>query len=84
MLQVCDELSYPVFIVTKSHLVTKDKDVLSSLAKRNLVAINFTITPVEAKLLRKLEPCSPSNQKRLEAMKTLTEAGIPVNLYLSH
>jgi len=33
MLQVCDELSYSVFIVTKSHLVTKDKDVLSSLAK---------------------------------------------------
>ena len=83
MLQVCDELSYPVFIVTKSDLVTKDKDVLSSLAKRNLVAINFTITPVEAKLLRKLEPCSPSNHKRLEAMKTLIGAGVPVNLYLS-
>jgi DNA repair photolyase len=83
MLQVCDELNYPVFIVTKSDLVTKDKDVLSSLAKRNLVAINFTITPIEAKLLRKLEPCAPSNQKRLEGMKTLTTAGIPVNLYLS-
>jgi DNA repair photolyase len=83
MLQVCDELSYPVFIVTKSDLVTKDKDVLSSLAKRNLVAVNLTITAVEAKLLRKLEPYSPSNKKRLEAMKTLTGAGIPVNLYLS-
>jgi DNA repair photolyase len=83
MLQVCDELSYPVFIVTKSDLVTKDKDVLSSLAKRNLVAINLTITPIEAKMLRKLEPYSPSNQKRLDAMKTLTDAGVPVNLYLS-
>jgi DNA repair photolyase len=83
MLQVCDELSYPVFIVTKSDLVTKDKDVLSSLAKRNLVAVNLTITAVNSKLLRKLEPYSPSNQKRLEAMKTLTTAGIPVNLYLS-
>jgi DNA repair photolyase len=83
MLQVCDELSYPVFIVTKSDLVTKDKDVLSSLANRNLVAINLTITAVNSKLLKKLEPCSPSNLKRLEAMKTLTGAGIPVNLYLS-
>ena len=63
MLQVCDELSYPVFIVTKSDLATKDKDVLVSLAKRNLVAINFAITTVKAKLLRKLEPCAPSNQK---------------------
>src|SRR5450756_1695142 len=83
MLEVCDELSYPVFIVTKSDLVAKDKDVFASLAKRNLVAINFTITTVKAKLLRKLEPCAPSNQKRLEAMSTLTKAGVPCNLYLS-
>ena len=83
MLEVCDELSYPVFIVTKSDLIVKDTDVLSSLAKRNLVAVNLTVTAVNSKLLRKLEPCSPSNQKRLEAMKTLTGAGIPVNLYLS-
>ena len=83
ILQACDELSYPVSIVTQSDLVTKDKDVLSSLAKRNLVAVNLTITAVNSKLLRKLEPYSPSNQKRLEAMKTLTDAGIPVNLYLS-
>lgn len=39
MLEVCDELSYPVFIVTKSDLVTRDIDVLISLAKRNLVAL---------------------------------------------
>src|ERR1039457_1277213 len=50
MLEVCDELSYPVFIVSKSDLVTKDKDILSSLAKRNLVAINFTITTINSKL----------------------------------
>jgi DNA repair photolyase len=83
MLQVCDELSYPVFIVTKSDLVARDIDVLSSLAKRNLVAINLTITAVNSKILKKLEPCSPSNKKRLEAMKTLTQAGVPCNLYLS-
>ena len=83
MLEVCDELSYPVFIVTKSDLVVRDKDVLSSLAKRNLTAVNFTITPVKAKLLRKMEPQAPPNKKRLEAMKTLTQAGVPCNLYLS-
>jgi DNA repair photolyase len=83
MLEVCDELSYPVFIVTKSNLVARDKDVLSSLTKRNLTAVNFTITPVKAKLLRKMEPHAPSNKKRFEAMKTLTQAGVPCNLYLS-
>ena len=83
MLQVCDELSYPVFIVTKSDLVTKDKDVLTSLAKRDLVAVNLTITAVNSKILKKLEPFSSSNLKRWDAMKSLTGAGIPVNLYLS-
>lgn len=83
MLEVCDELSYPVFIVTKSDLAVRDKDVLSSLAKRNLVAVNFTITPIKAKLLRKMEPRAPPNHKRLEALKTLTQAGVPCNLYLS-
>jgi len=83
MLEVCDKLSYPVFIVTKSDLAVRDKDVLSSLANRNLAAVNFTITPVEAKLLRKMEPYAPANQKRLEAIRALTQAGIPCNLYLS-
>ncbi len=83
MLEVCDELSYPVFIVAKSNLVARDKDVLSSLGKRNLTAVNFTITPVKAKLLRKMEPRAPPNKKRLEAMKTLTQAGVQCNLYLS-
>jgi DNA repair photolyase len=83
MLKVCDELSYPVFIVTKSDLATRDKDVLSSLATRNLVAVNFTITPVEEKLLGKMEPRTPLNRKRLESIKTLTQAGVRCNLYLS-
>jgi DNA repair photolyase len=83
MLEICDELSYPTIIVTKSNLVQNDISVLSSLAKRNLTAINLTVTPLAAKLLNKLEPHAPSNNKRLEAMKTLTQSGIPCNLYLS-
>ena len=82
-LEVCDELSYPVFIVTKSDLAVRDMDVLSSLAKRNLVAVNFSIAPINAKLLRKLEPYAPPAHARFQAMKTLTQAGIPCNLYLS-
>ena len=83
MLEVCDQLSYPVFIVTKSDLVTRDVDILSSLAKRNLAAVNFTVTPLKAKMLEKLEPNAPSNTKRLEAMKILTQAGVQCNLYSS-
>lgn len=82
MLEVCDELSYPVFIVTKSDLVIRDKNILSSLAKRNLVTVNFTITPIEEETLTKLEPYAPNNEKRFQAMNTLTKAGVPCSIYL--
>lgn len=82
MLEVCDELSYPVFIVTKSDLVMRDIDVLTSLAERNLVAVNFTITPLDKEILSKLEPYAPNNERRLKAMNRLTEAGVPCSIYL--
>jgi len=83
MLEVCDELSYPVFVVTKSDLVVRDKDILKSLAERNLVAVNFTITPLDNEVLAKVEPYAPYNEKRLKAMNTLTKAGVPCSIYLS-
>jgi DNA repair photolyase len=70
MLEACNELNYPVFTVTKPDLAAKDKNVLSPLAKHNLTAVNFTITPIKAKLLRKMEPQAPPNKKRFEAIKT--------------
>ncbi|MCW3983205.1 MAG: radical SAM protein [Candidatus Bathyarchaeota archaeon] len=82
-LQVCEELSYPLIIVTKSALIQKDIDILSSLAQRNFVAVNLTITPLANKVLKKLEPHAPSNRKRLETIEHMTKAGIPCNLYLS-
>jgi DNA repair photolyase len=83
MLEVCDVLSYPSFIVTKSDMVVRDIDILKSLAKRNLIAVNLTITPIEDATLRKLEPIAPDNVKRLKAMNVLTKAGVPCSIYLS-
>lgn len=83
MLQVCDELSYPVFIVTKSDLVLRDKDILFSLAERNLVAVNLTVTPIEAETLTKLEPYAPKNEQRLKALKKLSKKNTPCSIYLS-
>jgi DNA repair photolyase len=83
MLEVCVELSYPCFIVTKSDLVVRDKDILSSLAKQNLVAVNFTITALDKAVLTKLEPYAPNNQRRLKAINALTKAGIRCSIYLS-
>ena len=71
MLEACDELSYPVFIVTKSDLAARDKDVLSSLAKRNLTAVNFTITPGKAKLLRKNGTTRTIQQEKIQSHKNI-------------
>jgi DNA repair photolyase len=83
MMKVCDDLSYPIFIVTKSDLVLRDKDMLSSLAKRNLVAVNFTVTPLENEILSKLEPYAPENEQRLKAMSILSRIGVRCSIYLS-
>lgn len=83
MLEVCDELSYPCFIVTKSDIVVRDIDILKSLAKRNLVAVNFTVTPLDKETLTKLEPYAPNNERRLKATNRLTKAGVPCSIYLS-
>jgi len=83
MLEVCDALSYPCFIVTKSDLVVRDINILKSLAERNLVAVNFTITPLDNEVLTKVEPYAPNNERRLNAMNTLTKAGVPCSIYLS-
>jgi DNA repair photolyase len=83
MLEVCVELSYPCFIVTKSDLVVRDKDVLSSLARQNLVAVNFTITSLDNVTFAKVEPYAPNNERRLKAINALTNAGIQCSIYLS-
>lgn len=83
MLRVCDELDYPVFIVTKSNLILRDKDILRSLAQRNLVAVNFTLTPLSEETLFEVEPNAPATEKRLEAIKVLSANGVRCGVYLS-
>lgn len=72
------ECKHPFTITTKSDLVLRDLDILAPLAKNNLTAIGISVTSLDHKLSRTLEPRASSPTKRLKAIKTLTEAGIPV------
>jgi DNA repair photolyase len=77
ILEVCLEYRNPVAIITKNAVVARDIDILSEMAKLDLVMVNFSITTLDLKLSRKLEPRTATPERKLEAMKKLTEAGIP-------
>jgi DNA repair photolyase len=63
-------------IVTKSNLVTRDVEVLRSIAEKNTLNINLTVTTVDVELARKLEPRAPRPDLRLEAVRQLNLAGV--------
>src|SRR5213592_63839 len=77
ILEVLERAGHPVGIVTKSALVTRDLDILARMAKRNLVKVALSVTTLDPKLARTMEPRASTPPKRLEALRLLSEAGIP-------
>ncbi len=83
ILEVLDTYSHPVAIVTKSALVTRDIDILSRMAERNLVKVALSVTTLDRKLCRAMEPRASAPHKRLAAIRTLSEAGIPASVMMA-
>jgi DNA repair photolyase len=83
ILDILEEFGHPCTLTTKNHLITRDIDILARLAKRNLVVVNISITTLDAKLSRAMEPRASTPAKRLETIEKLTAAGIPVNVFVS-
>lgn len=83
LLEIMLKYRHPVGIITKNTLVTRDLDILSELAKLNLVVVNISITSLKEELRRKLEPRTASSRKKLEAIELLTGHGIPVNVMMA-
>jgi len=77
ILEVLERAGHPVGIVTKSALVTRDIDILSRMAKRNLAKVAISVTTLDGKLARSMEPRASTPAKRLEALRQLSDAGIP-------
>src|ERR1043166_9057721 len=70
-------------ITTKSNLVAHDAGLLVKVARANTLHINMTITTVDAGLARKLEPRAPRPDLRLDAVRTLSSAGLSVGVFLN-
>lgn len=79
-LGVLAEFRQPVAIVTKNHLVTRDIDHLSELARFQAVAVSLSITSLDPELTKRLEPRASPPSRRLAAVRELSQAGIPVRV----
>lgn len=80
ILEVLDRYNHPVGIVTKSSGVLRDLDILSSMAKRNLARVHISITTLDARLARVMEPRAATPARRLYAIAELTRAGVPTGV----
>ena len=78
LLHVLAEARHPVGIVTKSALVLRDLDILAPMAKQGLAKVAVSITTLDAKLARQMEPRASTPARRIEALRQLSQAGVPV------
>lgn len=83
ILEVLLETKHPVTITTKSALIVRDLDLLTQLADQKLVSVALSVTSMDHKLSRKLEPRASAPEKRLEAIRLLAAAGVPVAIAAS-
>ncbi len=82
-LEVCAEFRQPISIVTKNALVTRDRDLLATLARHQATAVYVSITTLDSDLAGQLEPRASRPAARLRAIRELTAAGIPVGVMVA-
>ena len=83
VLEVLERANHPVSIVTKSNLVLRDLDLLRALAAKRLVKVFISVTTLDRTLARKLEPRAPTPERRLDAIRQLAEARVPVGVMVA-
>jgi len=79
-LEVLAEFRNPAVIVTKNHLVTRDADILKELSQHKAIAVFISLATLDADLAGKLEPRASRPQGRLDAIRELADAGVPVGV----
>jgi DNA repair photolyase len=83
ILEVLEARGHPVGIVTKSALVTRDIDILARMAERGLAKVALSVTTLDRMLARTMEPRASTPTKRLEAIRQLSDAGIPTSVMVA-
>ena len=78
LIEVLSRFRHPFSVITKSSLILRDLDLIAPLAADNLVKVAISITSLDRRLARSMEPRAATPQKRIEAVKRLADAGVPV------
>ncbi len=82
-LKVLRDFRNPVTIVTKNHLVTRDADILAEMAAHDCAHVTVSVTTLRKELQRVMEPRTSIPARRLDAIRTLAEAGVPVGVFVA-
>lgn len=82
LLEVFLKYKHPVGMITKNVIVTRDLDILGPLADMHLVGLNFSLTSLDEKVRRKLEPRTATAKQKLKAIEKLSNRGVPVNIMI--
>jgi DNA repair photolyase len=83
VLEVLAEHRHPVMVITKSDLVLRDLDLLAAMARQGCAAVMVSITTLDRRLARRMEPRAAVPQKRLETVRRLAGAGVPVGVLVA-
>lgn len=81
--EVLAECNHPLVIITKNYLVTRDIDLLSKLAEKGAVKVVVSVTSLDKTLTDTMEPRTSRPNRRLKAVRELSEAGIPVHVNIA-
>ena len=82
-LEVLRDFKHPVAITTKGAIIERDLDILSDMAGEGLVSVGISVTTLDTRLARKMEPRVPGPVRRLKCIERLASAGIPVRVCAS-
>ncbi|MCW1920111.1 PA0069 family radical SAM protein [Rhodobacter sp. KR11] len=83
VLEVLMAHRHPVAITTKGTLIERDLDILAPMAAQGLLRVGMTVTTLEDDLSRRMEPRVPRPARRLQTIRRLTDAGVPVRVMVS-
>jgi DNA repair photolyase len=83
VLEVLAAHRHPVAIVTRGTLIERDLDILTEMARQGLVQVGVSVTTLDAKLARAMEPRAPAPGRRLATIRALSAAGVPVRVMVA-
>jgi DNA repair photolyase len=83
ILEVLRDFRHPVAVVTKGSLIEDDIDIISEMASNGLARVGISVTTLDRRVARAMEPRVPSPARRLETIRRLSDAGIPVRVMVA-